>query len=293
MKIYARNDETSFLTKYLRAYGGQGTYENFKVARVLRNFRFCGMGNVDTPANPASEYTKVDDYVLASISDLKKDSKVVFYITKGNIMKIETLEQALAEIDSLQKKLEGKDTDTLQASLTKAQTDLETEKNKVSLATQEVNTLKTELDQLKKDLEQVKADLKTKTEELDAIAKNAKSKERLAQLKECGFEVVDENKQKSYSEMSDDAFASILDFAKQVKSKKDTNTNDASAVADATNKAKSDLQTDNKGDKTADVTQTAGDDNKEGDTTLEKTAAKLADFLTKNRKNGRKSKKTE
>ena len=44
----------SYLTKYLRAYGGQGEYDNYKIGRVLRNITFSGKGFVDKPANPDS-----------------------------------------------------------------------------------------------------------------------------------------------------------------------------------------------------------------------------------------------
>lgn len=52
--IVARNDESAFLTKYLRAYGGSGKYEGYKIGRLLRNFTFSGKGYVDRPANPDS-----------------------------------------------------------------------------------------------------------------------------------------------------------------------------------------------------------------------------------------------
>jgi len=54
LTIVERNSETSFLTKHLSAYGGSGTYENYSIGRVLRNFFFSGKGLVDNPANPES-----------------------------------------------------------------------------------------------------------------------------------------------------------------------------------------------------------------------------------------------
>jgi hypothetical protein len=53
-QILARSNNTSFLTKHLRAYGGNGQYENHKIGRVLRNITFSGKGYVDKPANPDS-----------------------------------------------------------------------------------------------------------------------------------------------------------------------------------------------------------------------------------------------
>ena len=53
-QILARSNNTSFLTKHLRAYGGSGQYENHKIGRVLKNITFSGKGYVDKPANPDS-----------------------------------------------------------------------------------------------------------------------------------------------------------------------------------------------------------------------------------------------
>jgi hypothetical protein len=53
-KVLARNNNTAYLTKYLRAYGGQGEHQDYKIGRVLRNITFSGKGFVDKPANPDS-----------------------------------------------------------------------------------------------------------------------------------------------------------------------------------------------------------------------------------------------
>lgn len=53
-KILARNQETSFLTKHLRCYGGTGEYQDHKVGRLLRRITFSGKGYVDKPANENS-----------------------------------------------------------------------------------------------------------------------------------------------------------------------------------------------------------------------------------------------
>jgi hypothetical protein len=53
-QVLPRNEETAFLTKHLRAYGGLGEHQNYKVGRVLRNITFTGKGFVNKPANPES-----------------------------------------------------------------------------------------------------------------------------------------------------------------------------------------------------------------------------------------------
>lgn len=84
--ILPRNTETAFLTKHLRAYGGLGEHENYKIGRVLRNITFSGKGYVDKPANPdsiifnttpiiqeKSLQEKKDDFVKAGVSNTQSD----------------------------------------------------------------------------------------------------------------------------------------------------------------------------------------------------------------------------
>lgn len=54
MHTLARNEESAFLTKHLRAYGGTGEYQDYQIGRLLKNIIFCGHGLVDKPANPSS-----------------------------------------------------------------------------------------------------------------------------------------------------------------------------------------------------------------------------------------------
>jgi len=60
-KIIQRTNETSFLTKYLRRYGGKGEYEGYKIGRALRGMTFSGKGLVTNPANPQSVIIKSDN----------------------------------------------------------------------------------------------------------------------------------------------------------------------------------------------------------------------------------------
>ncbi|NBT08904.1 MAG: hypothetical protein EBS93_08590 [Chitinophagia bacterium] len=73
--ILPRNEETSFLTKHLRAYGGQGEHENYKIGRVLRNITFSGKGFVNRPANPES--------IIFTKENLKQTSELI-NITKNS-----------------------------------------------------------------------------------------------------------------------------------------------------------------------------------------------------------------
>jgi hypothetical protein len=69
--IVARNEDTAFLTRHLRAYGGSGQFQDHKVGRLLRNITFSGKGFVEKPANPDSVIFNSDeifDFAGASVS---------------------------------------------------------------------------------------------------------------------------------------------------------------------------------------------------------------------------------
>lgn len=53
-KVVARNEQTAFLDKNLKANGGTGSFGNTSVKRVLKNIVFGGKGIVERPANEPS-----------------------------------------------------------------------------------------------------------------------------------------------------------------------------------------------------------------------------------------------
>lgn len=293
-KVIARNADTAFLTKYLRAYGGDGVYKNFRVGRVLRDFRFSGMGNVDQPANPGSEYRKIENYKLVAHSSLDEiDKKVVLHVTKGNIMKIENLDQANSVIADLTKKLEeaqasleSKVKAEEQAQVTELNDKLNAANTKVTVAEQELTKANEKVAALETELNTVKAELKNKTDELDKIAKAAKTAERVSALKELGVSVTEE-KAAEIAELSDKAFATVLEFTKSVAStknsekKEDEKVTDPAAVANAENDANKQLEN-AKADEKTDVTNTAGDNQTDVEK-IQKAAAKLVEVVRRPR----------
>ena len=69
--IVARTNDTAFLSRHLRAYGGTGEYQGHKVGRLLKNITFSGKGFVEKPANPDSiifDRETAFDFTNASIA---------------------------------------------------------------------------------------------------------------------------------------------------------------------------------------------------------------------------------
>lgn len=122
MRIVARTEESAFLTKHLRAYGGTGVYEGYKVNRALKQMVFSGKGLVNRPANPRSII--FPEIVHDSIPQITE-----FVMAEENVVETnDELVEAKATIQSLTEEL-----DSVKAQLadvtekfSQAQTDLKT-----------------------------------------------------------------------------------------------------------------------------------------------------------------------
>lgn len=130
-KVLARDENTAHLTKYLRAYGGAGEHENYRIGRVLRNITFSGKGFVDRPANEDSiifnnnlipenetvaeikteeiekfEPEKINDFnktgVLFSQSSTQSESETNTMSLENDIEEIKTKLEAKVTLDELQ-----------------------------------------------------------------------------------------------------------------------------------------------------------------------------------------------
>ena len=105
-KVLARNDSTAYLTKYLKAYGGQGEHDNYKIGRVLRNITFSGKGFVNKPANPDSiifNKRLIEDLLDKKNDNLLKtgvlENKPTINTDTENIVMSENIEKQVAEIN--------------------------------------------------------------------------------------------------------------------------------------------------------------------------------------------------
>ena len=124
-KILARNDNTAYLTKYLRAYGGAGEHEDYKIGRVLRNITFSGKGFVDKPANPDSIIFSKDN--ILEIFDKKNDklsnSGVISNKSISNAENItmsENLEKQVADLNTKIEQISANCADSVKAAYAKA-----------------------------------------------------------------------------------------------------------------------------------------------------------------------------
>lgn len=163
-KVVARNNESSYLTKYLRAYGGSGEKDNYKIGRVLRNITFSGKGYVDKPANINSIILQTK---LENFDDMEKDKiKNVIFENKG--VSLDYVETHTVEtcIMSKQKELEPKTKSEVaenQAVACEAETTETVEAPVEATEVAEVSDTKQNNEVTTPSLEQVQAELNEKT----------------------------------------------------------------------------------------------------------------------------------
>lgn len=74
--ILPRNESTAHLTKYLRAYGGLGEHQNYKIGRVLRDITFSGKGFVNKPANPDSIIFNSENLKVSKAHEIQTSNEV-------------------------------------------------------------------------------------------------------------------------------------------------------------------------------------------------------------------------
>lgn len=151
-KVIARNNESAFLTKHLRFYGGSGEYGGNKIGRLLRSFVFSGKGMVTNPANPRS-LILTDD-----VNPFKTNSNILNPI-------IITEEKAMADNVEV----------TLRDELAKANTRAEQLASKLNEQVEAARAA--ERERLEKTIAAHKAEIETLKAKVDAQAKEATEKD--------------------------------------------------------------------------------------------------------------------
>jgi hypothetical protein len=180
VKIIKRNDETSFLTKHLRKYGGAGIYENAKIGRVLKQISFIGQAYTAKPANPESIIFRVPD-----LKDVEKNQ------TSANcsVLSISNLEIEKDNLmsDLIQKQIE--DLTKRNESLASEVSDLKAELSKADVEkyVMEIEALKASVLELQDTVAKKDASMKEKEKEAEEYKTKASATE--ASLKELAEQI--------------------------------------------------------------------------------------------------------
>ena len=117
--IIPRNENSAWMTKHLRVYGGTGEYDGYKIGRILRNITFSGKGYVDRPANPDSIiFNNANLFDFKSVGMIKENPFILnngVYFNEALTHKNEEINTMSSELDILKTQL-----DEVKASLKEA-----------------------------------------------------------------------------------------------------------------------------------------------------------------------------
>ena len=215
-QIIQRDEASAFLTKHLRAYGGSGEYEGYKVGRMLRNISFSGKGLVNNPANPRS-------VILPNTTDPFQNSKATL-ISETNIKDTSMSDDSLrTQVDDLKAELaaareaaESAKKEILAKQEEEVKIQVEAFEATISEKDEAAASLEAQLAETSEKYEALEAELTQKQEELtEAMAKieaheaEIKLAARKTALVEAGAEDADEIIEK-FANADDDMFDEIV-----------------------------------------------------------------------------------
>lgn len=241
--VVARNAETAFLTKHLRAYGGTGEYQGHRVGRLLRSIAFTGKGYVDKPANPSSVILKGEEFSFSTIKQndlVLNNDGVLFFSTQSKLpeskkMDLEKLNAELnTKIGTMTAELTAANTKAaeLEKTVTATKAEVAAANDKLAAEVAKSAELVKALDELKKSHEALATELTT-------IKAEAVKANRVAKLVEGGL-VKDEAEKKVavFAALNDEQFnvvaESLVVAAKAAATKTGETDIDVDPKADAT-----------------------------------------------------------
>lgn len=221
-KILERNEETAFLTKHLRCYGGTGECEGFRVGRVLRNLTFSAQGFVKDPANPKSVVLKNKSFAAkaATMEDLGLKTNLVIGENTMSEDIQKKLEEANAEINGLRDKLAKADVESYTSKITECETAIEELTLNVANRDSKIGELETKVKETTDELNQSKADqsetdkeLSELKEQLTVVAADKLRTDRISVLVDAGVELTEaESTVDKFIDISDEQFTDIVEL---------------------------------------------------------------------------------
>ena len=208
-RVVARNEETAFLTKYLRSYGGNGVYKDMKIGRLLKNITFSGNGLVRKPANPES-------VIFQETEAFKSNSG--YHLGETIVSKeIDQMKDNENQLDDMQKQLEE-----LNVSLAEANKKVEDFHAESGMLNKEKDNMANQLAESKKMFEELKSSYDSIFNELSTMKKDKKANDRLSMVMEKMGMNKDEaiNVVNSLESLADEAFASSVSYQSEYMNKK-------------------------------------------------------------------------
>ncbi len=227
-EVITRDEASAFLTKHLRAYGGDGQYDNYRVGRLLRNLSFSGKGLVSKPANPNSiildrtgslgskQITYAKEITLTESTSYIKETQM----SDTHEKQIDDLRAELAEAkaanEALQEKVAAEQQAEFDAKISTFEATLAEKDAQISAITEEKTALAEAVAVKDANIESLTKDMDEKQKELSIMQKKEAVMKRKAQLEEAGFN--DDEATATVTEfdaMDDETFTQVVALMKK------------------------------------------------------------------------------
>ena len=226
-KFLERNEGSAFLTKHLRAYGGNGEYEGYKIGRSLRDISFSGKGLVSEPANPRSiildssrAFSLTNTNILTSFPEGDNNMSDINLLEKQLADVRSELASAKEENNTLRVKIEEATSKEAEESLAKLEATVAEKEEAVKALELSVAEKETSITELQESLEAKDNEFKERMEELKKMKKEKKTEARKAALLDLGLEAEEaEETLASYEEFDDATFDTIVEAMTTMKKK--------------------------------------------------------------------------
>lgn len=205
-KVLARSADSAFLTKHLRAYGGSGEYQGYKLGRMLKSFYFTGKGLVDKPANPRSVILRDDINPFHSEAEISLNLLTAKEVDMTDTVNTQELDDVRQELSNATEKNDALASQN--ETLTSQNEAFASELNEKNAT---VTSLETKVTELEASLAAVTEERDALTTELSELKAGIVQAERRATLVSAG---ADENTvndiMEKFASASEDMFASVV-----------------------------------------------------------------------------------
>ena len=225
-KTIARNEESAFLTKHLRAYGGTGKYEGYEIGRLLRNITFSGKGLVSNPANPRSVIIRDADPFQSEASEAASEAFLTQPKLRENEMsdilekQVEELKAELAETkahsEALETAISKQKDEEFNTTIEAFEATIAEKEAKVEELKSELEQSQAKISEVEESLEAVQAKLDEAEAKIEAQEAEAKLTARKTALMEAGAsEEEAEETLAAFADATDEMFEQVVALMKK------------------------------------------------------------------------------
>ena len=215
-QVVTRDETSAFLTKHLRAYGGNGEYEGHKLGRALTNISFSGKGLVSKPANPRSIILNSKSVGTFNVSDNDSNLFIGDLHMSDNMLLEKQLEDAQSELaeaktenEAIKAKIEEAKDSEFASKISDFETAADAYKSTISEMEETIKSTQARVAELEDALTKSQSELSEAIQSVTEMKQEQKQEQRKTALTEAGLDTTDESIEAILS-LEDVAFEAVI-----------------------------------------------------------------------------------